>query len=469
VQIILQKMYRDSNPALHELTATQALRLMRAGELSPVTLVEALLERIALHDARLRAWVCVDRDGALTAARSAERAWRDGTAASLCGIPIGVKDLIFTRGLPTGANFPPFHDRDPGADATCIARLRSAGAIVLGKVETTQFAGRAPSRARNPWNLERTASGSSSGSAVAVAARMVPLSVGTQTGGSIIRPAAYLGVVGLSPTYDRISRDGLLPRSFSFDTVGAMGRSVEDVELMFSVMAGPDPRDTTTLLAPQQRPSHSGSDRAPRLVVIEDFLQRVAPGTSAHFTATIERFAARGARVRQARLPVALDVLLAIHTVILFVEAATYQSELLPHYREHYMPGLRAQLEIGNAIPAHAYLKAQRFRRRLRARFETLLHDVDALALPSMPDGAPDRSTIGPHFCQVPWTVMGWPSITLPSGLSSEGLPLGVQLVGAPFAEPSLLSAARWAERQLERMPAPDSVALARASNTGAR
>jgi aspartyl-tRNA(Asn)/glutamyl-tRNA(Gln) amidotransferase subunit A len=457
-QIIIARMHRH-NPGLHELTATEALRLMRAGELSPVALVEALLERIATRDTTLRAWVCLDRDGALGAARDAERAWREGTAGPLCGIPIGVKDLIFTRGLPTGANFAPFRDRDPGVDAACIARLRAAGAIVLGKVETTQFAGRDPSRACNPWNLARTASGSSSGSAVAVADRMVPVSVATQTGGSIIRPAAYLGVVGLSPTYGRVSRDGLLPRSFSFDTVGAMARSVEDVELLFGVMAGPDLRDMSTLVARRPKRSRSTPDHAPRLVVIEDFLQRVAPGTSAHFMATIERLAARGARVRRARLPVPLDVLLAIHTVILFVEAGTYQSTMLPRYREHYTPGLRAQLEIGHAIPAYAYIQAQRLRRRVRTRFDALLRGVDAFVLPSNPDGAPDRSTIGPHFCQVPWTVMGWPAITLPTGLSSEGLPLGMQLIGAPFAEATLFPAARWAERQLDPMPAPESVA----------
>jgi Asp-tRNA(Asn)/Glu-tRNA(Gln) amidotransferase A subunit family amidase len=453
------------NPPPHELTATEALRFMRAGQLSPVALVEALLDRIAVRDRELRAWVRVDRDGSLRAARAADRAWRDGTAGPLCGIPVAVKDLIFTRGLPTGANFAPFRDRDPGVDATCIARLRAAGAIVLGKVETTQFAGRDPSRARNPWNLTRTASGSSSGSAVAVADRMVPVSVATQTGGSIIRPAAYLGVVGFSPTYGRVSRDGLLPRSCSFDTVGVMGRSVEDVELLSGVMAGPDPSEASTFLPRRPKRSRSAPDRAPRLVVIEDFLERVAPGTSAHFAATIERLAARGARVRRARLPVALDVLLAIHTVILFAEAASSQSALLPHYREHYTPGLLAQLDVGNAIPAHAYLQAQRLRRRVRTRFEALLHDVDAFALPSMPDGAPDRSTIGPHFCQVPWTVMGWPGITLPSGLSSEGLPLGLQLIGAPFAEPSLFSAARWVERLLDPMPAPGTVAEAPAAH----
>ena len=150
-QATIARMDRH-NPALHELTATEALRLMRAGRLSPVALVEALLERIAARNVTLQAWVSLDRDGAIGAARDAERAWREGRAAPLCGIPLGVKDLLYTRGLPTGANFAPFRDRDPGVDATCIAQLREAGAIVLGKVETTQFAGRDPSRARNPWN-----------------------------------------------------------------------------------------------------------------------------------------------------------------------------------------------------------------------------------------------------------------------------------------------------------------------------
>lgn len=449
-------MQRHNLP-FHELTATQALRLMRAGELSPVELVEALLERIAARDPVLQAWVRVDRDGAIESARAAERAWRDGTAGPLCGIPLGVKDLIFTKGLPTGANFAPFRDRDPGVDAACIARLRAAGAIVLGKVETTQFAGRDPSRAHNPWDLTRTASGSSSGSAVAVADRMVPVSIATQTGGSIIRPAAYLGIVGLSPTHGRVSRDGLLPRSFSFDTVGAMARSVEDLQLLLGVMAGPGQRDPSTLVPGQTELASSALDCAPRLLVVEDFLQRVAPGTAAHFTATTEELSKRGANLKRARLPVSLDLLLAIHTIILFVEAGTYHSAMLPRYREHYAAGLRAQLEMGQAIPAHAYLHAQRVRRRVRTRFESLLDGVDAIIVPSNPDGAPDRSTIGPHFCQVPWTLMGWPAITLPSGLSKEGLPLGIQLVGAPFAETVLFSVARWAESQIEPLPAPDS------------
>jgi aspartyl-tRNA(Asn)/glutamyl-tRNA(Gln) amidotransferase subunit A len=450
-------------PALSNLTATEALARMRVRRLSPTALVEALLERIAERDPIIQAWVCLDREGSLAAARAAESAWQDGTAGPLCGIPIGVKDLLFTRGLPTTASFAPLRDFQPDFDATCIARLRAAGAIVLGKVQTTQFAGRDPSRTHNPWNLARTASGSSSGSAAAVADRMVPVTLGTQTGGSIIRPAGYLGVVGFSPTHGRISRYGLLPRAFSFDTVGVLSRSIDDAELLFGVIAGPDARDSSTLRRRAPGRTRAESERPPRLSVIEDFLPRVAPRMAAHFSGTVDRLVAQGARIRRDRLPVAIDLLVAIHTVILLVEAAASQAQLLRRYRDHYAPGLRAQLEIGGAIPGSAYVHAQRLRRRIRLRFASLLRGADALVLPTTPDVAPDRSTIGPHFCQVPWTVMGWPSITVPSGLSAEGLPLGFQLVGAPFAEASLFAAARWTERQLVPISAPDPVVTASA------
>lgn len=444
-----------NEPALHELSATQALARMRAGHLSPVALLEALLERIDAQDSVLKAWVCVDRAGSLAAARAAERAWREGKAGPLCGIPVSVKDLLLTRGLPTGANFAPFRDHDPDIDATCIARVREAGAIILGKVQTTQFAGRDPSPTHNPWNLSRTASGSSSGSAVSVAARMVPVSIATQTGGSIIRPAAYMGVVGFSPTYGRVSRAGLLPRSFTFDNIGTITRSVEDAELMIGVMAGPDPKDASTLFSPRAARRRSAGKRLLRLKLVEDFLGRVKPDTAERFDGVMESLRARDVRVARTRLPVPLDLLLAIHTTILFAEAASSQSMLLDRYREHYAPGLLAQLDLGNAMPARAYLQAQRVRRRMRDRLAGLFDGVDALVLPSMPDGAPDRSTIGLHFCQVPWTIMGWPSISLPIGLNNEGLPLGMQLVGAPYADTTLLATARSLEKELEPMPAP--------------
>ena len=439
--------------ALHELSGAETLQRFGDARLSPVTLMEALLERIEQREPVIRAWVRIDRGGAQEAAAAAERAWRDGAAGPLCGLPVAVKDIIFTERMPTAGNFAPFEDFNPGFDATCIARLREAGAIILGKVTTTQFAGRDPTATRNPWNLQRTASGSSSGSAAAVADRMVPVALGTQTGGSVIRPSGYMGVVGFTPTYGRVSRHGMFPRSFSFDMIGAMGRSLADTALLVQAMSGPDRNDRTTLARARLKLPWPDDPPAPRLLALDEFLELASPDVATHVAGALERLRARGAKVRRSRLPVSVETFLALHTIVLITEAATTQAHLLPRHREHYHPGLLAQLETGAAIPASAYVHAQQLRRRIRAEVEPLLRGIDALVLPSTSEVAPDRSTIGPRTFQTPWTVLGWPAISLPAGLGDEGLPVGIQLVGAPFAEAKLLRAARWVERTLGPMP----------------
>lgn len=443
--------------ALHEFTASQALDRMRAGALSPVQYLEALLSRIDAREPTMLAWVCIDRDGALEAAKAAEGAYRDGSAGPLSGIPVGIKDLILTERLPTSGNFLPLKDFNPGYDATCIAKLREAGAIILGKVETTQFAGRDPTRTHNPWNLERTASGSSSGSAVAVADRMVPITLGTQTGGSVIRPAGYMGVVGFTPTFGRISRYGLLPRSYSFDMIGVMGRSVGDASLFAAAMSGPDPKDRATLKRSGLKLPAAAETRPPRLLLFEDFFDIASEDVSRHVSNAVDRLAAAGAKVKRARLPVPLDLLISLHTVILITEASSTQANLLAKHREHYGPGILSQLDIGSAMPATAYVHTQRLRHRIRLQFEALLKGVDGFILPSTSEVAPDRSTIGPRLCQTPWTILGWPCFTVPVGLGDEDLPVGLQLVGGPFKETRSIAVAEWIERQLDPMPSPDA------------
>lgn len=444
-------------PELHELTAIQALDRMRSGGLSPVTYLDALLSRIEAREPTIKAWVCMDRDGAREAAKAAEQAYADGSAGPLCGIPVGIKDLILTEHLPTSGNFAPLKDFNPGYDATCIARLREAGAIILGKVETTQFAGRDPTRTHNPWNLERTASGSSSGSAVAVADRMVPISLGTQTGGSVIRPAGYMGVVGFTPTFGRISRYGLLPRSYSFDMIGVMGRSVADAALFAAAMTGPDPHDRATLKRSPFKLPETAVSRPPRLLLFEDFFDVSSDDVTKHVTEAVDRLTAAGAKVRRARLPVPLDLLISMHTVILITEASSTQASQVAKHREAYAPGLLSQLDIGSAIPATAYVHTQRLRHRIRLQFEDLLKGVDGFILPSTSEVAPDRSTIGPRLCQTPWTILGWPVFTIPAGLGDEDLPIGLQLVGAPFRETKLIGVADWIERQFDPMPSPNA------------
>ena len=442
---------------LHDLTATEALARMRAGNLSPVDYLESLLARIDAREPTIQTWVCMDRDLARESAKDAAEAYASGTAGPLSGIPIGVKDLILTEHLPTAGNFAPMRDFNPGYDATCIERLRKAGAIILGKVETTQFAGRDPTRAHNPWNLTRTASGSSSGSAVAVADRMVPITLGTQTGGSVIRPAGYMGVVGFTPTLGRISRFGLLPRSFSFDIIGVMGRSVADAALSAAVMTGPDQRDRATLKRTPFKLPEQTSEQPPRLLLFEDFYSISSDDVTRHISLAVKRLEAAGAKVHRARLPVPLDLLISLHTVILITEASATQADNLTNHRESFAPGLLSQLDIGSAIPATAYIHTQRLRHRIRLQFEALLKGIDAFILPSTSEVAPDRSTIGPRLCQTPWTILGWPAFTVPAGLGDEGLPIGVQLVGGPFKESNLITVANWVERQLGPMPAPST------------
>ena len=440
---------------LPDLTATEALDRMRSGALSPVDHLDALLDRIDDREPTIRAWVHVDRDGARDAARSAERAHTDGSAGPLCGIPFGVKDLILTERLPTAGGFVPLRTYNPGHDATCVARLRAAGAIVLGKVETTQFAGRDPSRTHNPWNLERTASGSSSGSAAAVADRMAPIALGTQTGGSVIRPAAYMGIVGFTPTFGRVSRHGLLPRSHSFDMIGAMGRSVADAALFGAAISGPDPRDRAAASRNAFECPAGPADHPPRLLLLEDFLEISSHDVADGISAAVDRLARAGAEIGRARLPVPLELLLSLHTTILIVEAAATQADNMARHREHYAPGLLAQLDVGSAVPATTYMRAQRLRRRVRHRFEAMIAGVDGFVLPSASEVAPDRSTIGPRLCQTPWTVLGWPCFTVPAGLGADGLPVGLQLVGRPFGETRLIEVADWVERRLDPLPAP--------------
>jgi aspartyl-tRNA(Asn)/glutamyl-tRNA(Gln) amidotransferase subunit A len=226
--------------ALHELTAAQAAELIRIRSVSPVELVEALLERVRSIDGQVRAWERLDGERALAAARAAEKALRGHPEGigPLHGVPFGAKDVLDTAGLRTSAGFAPFEKRLPSRDAEAVARLKRAGAILLGKTVTTQFAVMPPSKTRNPWAEDRTPGGSSSGSGAAVAAREVPLALGTQTNGSVLRPAAYNGVVGLKPTYGRVSKRGVFPVAWSLDHVGVLARSVEDCALFLIAAAG---------------------------------------------------------------------------------------------------------------------------------------------------------------------------------------------------------------------------------------
>ena len=440
----------ETATALHELTAAQAARLIRAREVSPVDLVQALLARSADIDQRLQAWVRLDAERALAAAHAAEQALVAGAELpALHGVAFGAKDI-----------FRPFSSRTPSTDAEPLARLKRAGAILLGKMVTTQFAFADPSPTRNPWSAERTPGGSSSGSAAGVAAQLVPLAFGSQTAGSILRPAAFNGVVGFKPTYGRISKRGVFPLAWSLDHVGVLTRSVEDCGLFLSAVAGYDPLDPGSADQPLPSIDLSAEPAPPRLGLAREALQHATPRLREHVTRVAAKFEAAGARVEEVSLGEPLDLIIAVHHVIMQTETSAAHWQLLEQYSGAYMPRLRAYVEVGRLLPGVLYLHAQRLRRRIREAMRRSLADLDALLLPTVGDVAPTRETTGDPSLQAPFTLVGFPSLSLPSGLAEpERLPLAIQLVAPAWQEAGLLAVGRWCEAQLPPIAAPPSLA----------
>jgi aspartyl-tRNA(Asn)/glutamyl-tRNA(Gln) amidotransferase subunit A len=446
--------------ALHELTAGQAARLIRARQLSPVELVEALLSRAASVDPRVQAWVTLDADRALAAARSAEQALgSNANLGPLHGVPFGAKDIFDSADLATAGGFPPYASRVPARDAEPVARARAAGAILLGKMVTTQFAYADPSRTRNPWNDKRTPGGSSSGSAAGVAARLVPVAFGSQTAGSVLRPAAYNGVVGFKPTYGRISKRGVLPLAWSLDHVGVLARCVADCQLMLAAVAGHDPDDPHSDPA---QPSFSPAPTQatpPRLGVVREAVEHATPRLREHTLEVAARFESAGARVMEVSFGESLALILAVHHVTMQTETAAVHWQLIEQFPGAHQPRLRAYVEVGRLLPGVSYLHAQRLRRRIRQSIRQSFRDMDALLLPTATDVAPGRETTGDPSLQAPFSLVGFPSISLPSGVADpEGLPLAVQLGGLPWQEAHLFGVAEWCEAQLPLMPAPPAL-----------
>jgi aspartyl-tRNA(Asn)/glutamyl-tRNA(Gln) amidotransferase subunit A len=448
-----------SAPSLHELGVADAARAIRRKELSPVDLVDALLERIDKVDGRVQAWALVDRDGARQAARTAaDEVARGVFRGQLHGVPFGAKDIFYSSGLRTEGGSKVMAGFVPSYDATSVARLKNAGAILLGKCHTTEFATYDPSPARNPWNLACTPGGSSSGSAAAVAAREVPIALGTQTIGSNVRPASYCGLVGLKPTLGRISTRGVMALSYTQDHVGLMTRSVEDMALGLSVTAGHDPGDPSSSRSPV--PDYVAAitrRRAPRIGLLREFFfERATAEVGRVTTQAVERLARAGASVEEAKIPASLRVAQAAANLIVRCDTATVHAELFAQKAELYRPAIRSMIETGLLVPGESYVRALRIRRQFRRELAQLLERYDVLLSPTTPAPAPEGMATGDPQFQVPWSLSGFPSITVPCGLTGSGLPLGIQLASGPFTEAPLLAAAAWCEDVLGRGPAPN-------------
>jgi len=427
--------------AMYELGAAEAARRIRAGTLSPSNLLAACLKRTDAVEPAVAAWVRLDRDAAARVAVQRDIEAREGRfMGPLHGVPVALKDIFDAAGVPTTAGAPAWATRTPAVDAPSVAALRGAGAVPMGKLATTPFAYLDPSVTRNPWNPEHTPGGSSSGPAAAVAARMVPLALGSQTVGSVLRPAAYCGVVGLKPTHGRISAAGVLELAGSLDHVGVFARAVEDCALALAVLVGGDP-------APADYVGAVVDPAAPRLGVLAPFLARTTPEMGKHLEAVTRGLAAAGALLEDVTLPAAFASIYDVGATVLRAEAAAAHAPLFPAHAAEYPPKIKELIELGHAISAPVYLAAQAARRQVREAVGAIAARYDAFLLPTIGAPAPRGlgSTGDPSFCS-PWSFLGMPAITLPTGVEG-GLPLAVQLVAAPWSEARLLAAAAWCER----------------------
>ena len=439
-------------PESYELSVADAAAQIRQGSLSPVALAESLLARIDAHDGDLQAWVTIDREAVLAAAHVSEAAVQRGDALGpIHGVPVGLKDIFYTAGMLTACGSKVYADFVPDFDATCVSKIKLAGGIILGKAVTTEFATSDPSPTHNPWNLEHTPGGSSSGSSAAVAARMVPAALGSQTGGSTCRPAAYNGIVGLKPTYGRISRYGVAPVSWSLDHVGILTRTVADAALMLQVMSGGDDNDPGSLRqpVPDFLAQMAENDRPPRIGLVRQYYQDYStPEIWAHTEAVANKLAEAGAEVEEIPLPDSFANVHSFQRVVMNVDCAAFHEANHRVRAEDYGPRIRAGMEMGMLIPTATYLKAQRLRRQFRADMNAMASKVDVVMTPATPAPAPkDLNTTGDAAYQVPWTAAGLPTVVVPTGLSELGMPMAVQF-GAPWAEEGrVLGASQWCER----------------------
>ena len=451
--------------ALADLTLLEAAALVARGAVSPVELVDACLDRIAALDERLQSFVVVLDASAREDARRAEREILTGSyRGPLHGIPVAIKDLADVAGVPTRAGSALLAGAKPAvSDAEVVVRLRAAGAIVLGKTTTHEFAFSVfTPPTRNPWDLNRVPGGSSGGSGVAVAAGMAYAALGSDTGGSIRIPAACCGVVGLKPTYGRISKAGVVPLSWSLDHVGPITRGVGDAAVFLNTVAGQDPNDPTTADIPvADYTADLDRGMAGMTIGIPDryFGSRIVPVVTGTIEAAQERFLQAGATFRVVSIP-ALDRVLDVHYLTILAEAATYHRARHADRFADYGEDVQRFLATGAGISAIDYIEAQRARRGVLANMLAAFMEVDLLLTPTLPieapvigqettswdDGDEDTLTTLIRFTS-PFNQTGLPAITVPCGLGSSGLPIGIQLVGPPFAEARVLRAAAEAER----------------------
>jgi Asp-tRNA(Asn)/Glu-tRNA(Gln) amidotransferase A subunit family amidase len=419
------------------ITAVEAVAAIEAGTLTSETLVRGYLDRIADRDDVVKAWVHLDPDQARAQAKAADAA----SGGLLRGIPVGVKDIIDTYDMPTGHNSPIFEGKVPFGDAACVALCRTAGAVIMGKTVTTEFANRHPGATTNPHNPAHTPGGSSSGSAAAVADGHVPLAFGTQTGGSVIRPAAYCGIVGYKPTFGDFSRVGIKMQCHSVDTLGLMARTLDDIALFrAAVLKLPVVHIDRDIGRPR-----IGICRSP-------VWDKAEPETKALIEGTATRLSDKGASVIDVAFAAPFTDIIDDHAAITgFESVRNYADERLRNPDKVSEELMNGPMKRGLAVSFERYVAAQRQATAFKSHVDSLFDKVDLLLTPSAPGEAPKglAATGDPVFNSI-WTLAGTPCVTLPAGTGPNCLPLGVQLVGLRHDDDRVLSLAAWVAAHLD-------------------
>jgi Asp-tRNA(Asn)/Glu-tRNA(Gln) amidotransferase A subunit family amidase len=436
---------------LEWLSAADAARAIRDGAISSEQLVEACLARITAVEPQVQAWHYLDPAHAVAQARARDADRKEGRPLGpLHGVPVGVKDIFDTADMPTEDGTVLHAGRTPDADATAVAMLRAAGAVIMGKTVTTECATFQPGKTRNPHDARHTPGGSSSGSAAAVAAGMVPLALGTQTNGSMIRPAAFCGVYGFKPTHGLIPRHGILKLSRTLDQVGVFGRTVEDVALLAEQLVGYDERDADTRPRARAQLIKTAAEEPPLPPLIAfvrtpawDMAEPEAGEAFAELVATL------GEHCEEQVLPESLREAWDWHKTIMEAEMAANLEAEWERGRERLSESLRGQLSRGREVRALDYQKSIARIPALNRGFDELFARFDAILTPSAPGTAPLAETTGsPAFCTL-WTLAGMPCLNVPLMSGTNGLPLGAQLVGPRAGDARLLRTARWLARHV--------------------
>lgn len=424
--------------ALNTLSAVEAARQIAANKITSEALVRDCLERIAAREGEVHAWEHLDREAALRQARAADAGPSRGL---LHGLPVAVKDLIDTVDMPTAYGSPIYAGHRPAWDAPCVALTRAAGGIVLGKTVSTEFAATYPGKTTNPHHPRHTPGGSSSGSAAAVADYMVPFAFGSQTAGSVIRPSAFCGVVGFKPSYGLISRVGVKALSDTLDTIGTIARTVPDAALLAAAVSG---RNDLLVEHPLPAP--------PRIGICRTYEWKQAqPETVAAFENAATRLAAAGVAVKEIKLPPTYANLVQAQTDIQLVEQAqSLAYERLTHWSQ-LSAQLRGILEAGLKISHERYDAAQTLTRNCRRSLTEVFTDCDVLLAPSAPGAAPASldTTGDPIFDRI-WTLLRTPCVNIPVASAANGLPVGLQVVGAFGSDAPTLAAAHWLHQALK-------------------